>query len=33
MLFDMPPAFPEGGAGSVLELHDSFLSGGVLVYL
>jgi hypothetical protein len=33
VMFDMPASFPEGGIGSVLELHDSAFSGGVNVYL
>jgi hypothetical protein len=33
VMFDVPDAFPEGGVGSVLELHDSAFSGGVNVYL
>lgn len=33
VMFDVPASFPEGGVGTVLELHDSALSGGVNVYL
>ena len=33
VMFDVPDAFPEGGVGSVLELHDSAFSGGVNAYL
>ena len=33
ILFDVPDDFPEEGFGTLLELHDSFLSGGVKVQL
>lgn len=33
VMFDVPEAFPEGGKGTVLQLHDSALSGGVTVGL
>jgi hypothetical protein len=33
VMFDVPETIPEGGVGTVLELHDSAFSGGVLVYL
>lgn len=33
VMFDVPEDFPEAGAGTVLELHDSSLSFGVEVYL
>lgn len=33
VMFDVPEGFPESGEGTVLELHDSFLSGGVNVHL
>lgn len=33
VLFDLPDGFPTDGAGTVLELHDSGLSGGVGVHL
>ena len=33
ILFDVPDNFPEEGFGTLLELHDSFLSGGVKVQL
>lgn len=33
VMFDMPASFPEGGVGTVLELHDSVFSGGANVYL
>lgn len=33
ILFDVPRDFPREGFGTLLELHDSFLSGGVTVQL
>lgn len=33
VMFDVPEDFPEGGAETVLELHDSLFSFGVDVYL
>ncbi len=31
-MFDMSAAFPEGGVGTVLGVHDSVFSVGVSVY-
>lgn len=33
VMFDVPENFPDAGAETVLELHDSFLSFGVNVFL
>lgn len=33
VLFDLPKGFPEGGVGTILELHDSGFSGGANVHL
>jgi len=33
VMFDVPDDFPEAGAGTVLQLHDSVFSGGVQVIL
>ena len=32
VLFDLSKGFPEGGVGSILELHDSGFSGGVNIH-
>lgn len=33
LMFDLPDEFPNLGAGTTLELHDSAFSGGVNVSL